>query len=288
MSREVMMSEISIIIWAIIAGIVANAIFALIVWIFVKLPSSLSRRDPRRGSRSLIIMFVIWTLVNVALYISVLILGLSILLLIPILISLITIAVIWYLQVNQYWQVGIRGVDKNIEGGINYLSALKLCKNKLEFLGIGANKLTREEEFEKALSRCRPDKPVKLLLLNPEDFRLQMAAQRFDRPINEYKNNVIGSLRRLSDLRNNRKFNIEVRFYSIEPVFRLMFIDDSLCLFSHYELGKGDGSELPQLHITKANIFKPNSDSIYYPLEKYFDELWGKSEQWDFKTHITT
>lgn len=270
-----------------LGGIIANAIFALIVRTFAKLPSSLSRRDPRRASRSIVIMLVTWPLLNIILFIIVAALNESVQFLIPIPISLVTMAILLYLQLNQFWKVGIRGVDKSVGEGIDYLSALKLCKNELKFLGIGASKLTREEEFTNTLSRCITDRPIKLLLLNPEDSRLVKAAQRFGKPNDEYKNNVLGSLRKISELKNKRAFNIEVRFYSTEPVFRLMFIDSSLCLFSYYELGKGEGSQLPQLHIIKADESKPNADSIYYPLEKYFDELWEESELWDFHKYIT-
>jgi hypothetical protein len=273
--------------WGILSGIIANAIFAIIVKTFARLPSSLSRRDPRRASDSIVVMLVTWPLLNVILFIIVTILEESVLFLIPIPISLITIAILFYMQLNQFWKVGIRGVDQNIGKGIDYKSALRLCKNELKFLGIGASKLTKEHEFIDALSRCVSDKPIKFLLLNPDDTRLVKAAKRFNRPFEEYKKNVITSLRKISEIKRDRDFNIEVRFYSTEPFFRLMFIDSSLCLFSYYELGKGDGSQLPQLHIVKADERKQKAESLYYPLEKYFDELWEDSIEWDFQNHTT-
>jgi hypothetical protein len=231
-------------------------------------------------------MLVSWPLLNVILFIIVVLLKESALFLIPIPISFITVAIIFYMQLNQFWRVGIRGVDKNVGKGINYVNALRLCTNELKFLGIGASKLTRENEFTEALSRCTPSKQIKFLLLNPEDARLIQAARNFNRPTEEYKNNVKKSLQIISTLKRDRAFNIEVRFYATEPVFRLMFIDSSLCLFSYYELGKGEGSQLPQLHIVKADENKPNAESIYYPLEKYFDKLWEESEIWDFQKYI--
>ena len=274
-------------IWGVVGGILSNALYALLVRTFVKLPSSLSRRDPRKASRSIVVMLVSWPLLNAILFVVVAFLHAGIQYLIPIPISLITVAIIFFWQINQFWKVGIRGVDQTIAGGIDYSGALRLCHNELKFLGIGASKLTAENEFKKALARCNADKSVKLLLLDPEDERLVESAQRFDRPPAEYKKNVLNSLHKIAELKKDRRFNIEVHFYCSEPIFRLMFIDNSLCLLSYYELGKGEGAQLPQVHVTKAGENRPSSESLFHPLEKYFDELWKNSEAWDFQRHIT-
>jgi len=118
------------------------------------------------------------------------------------------------------------------------------------FLGTGAAKLTREDEFENAIRRCRPEQPIRFLLCKPTyDFLIE-AARRFGVDRDEYKTIVTNSLRKIAELKEKYK-NIEVRFYSQFQVFRLMFIDDSICLVSYNVMGEGDGSQLPQLHILK-------------------------------------
>ena len=55
------------------------------------------------------------------------------------------------------------------------------------------------------------------------------------------------SLRFIASLRDREQKNITVRFYQQFPAFRLMFIDDAICLMSYYIMGKGDGSKLPPI-----------------------------------------
>jgi hypothetical protein len=63
-----------------------------------------------------------------------------------------------------------------------------------------------------------------------------------------------------------------------------MFIDDSLCLASHYVLGKGVDTELPQLHIVRLRGSR-DVDSLYYAFSSYFERLWEQAEAWDFASY---
>ncbi len=125
--------------------------------------------------------------------------------------------------------VGLVDVDKEIRKGINYSKSLTMCKNTLKFLGTGAYKLTSSEEFERAIKRCKPDEPIQMLLCKPTDAALQEGAVRYGVEKDDYKNKVIESLRKLSNLKNKYQ-NIDVRFYSHYQMFRLMFIDNSITL----------------------------------------------------------
>ena len=64
-----------------------------------------------------------------------------------------------------------------------------------------------------------------------------------------------------------------------------MFIDDEICLASYYILGKGDGSQLPQLHIVRSGP-STDVDSLYYGFHKYFENIWEQSDEWDFTKYI--
>jgi hypothetical protein len=193
-----------------------------------------------------------------------------------------------WLQLKQFWDVGLIGADRTIRGGLDYVRSLKACQNSLSFLGVGARKLTEHAtEFENAMGRCnRPNRPIRFLLARPHSDFLKTAAQNAGRPADEYVIRVQSSLRAIADYRLRRKWNIEVRFYNMElPLFRLMLIDDWLCLASHYVFGEGDGSEWPQLHVRRSATER-DVNSLYHPFEQYFDELWGKSEVWDFAQYI--
>ena len=193
-----------------------------------------------------------------------------------------------WLQLRQFWDVGLIGADRTVRDGLDYTRSLKMCKNSLSFLGVGARKLTEHgAEFEAAMQRCnRPNRPIRLLLCKPDNKILTTAAQNARRPPDEYTHRVRESLRSIAEYRNQRQWNIEVRFYDVSrPLFRLMFIDGWLCLASHYVFGEGDGSEWPQLHV-RRRAAERDVNSLYHPFEQYFDELWDNAEIWDFAQYI--
>lgn len=127
------------------------------------------------------------------------------------------------------------------------------------------------------------------MLCAPNDKRLVNAALRCGKAENEYKNIVIDSLRKIARLKMERAICIEVRFYpnNYEPIFRLMLIDDSICLFSYNVWGEGDGSQYPQLHIVNGPQNQRTVQYFYYPLEIYFDNLWDISTPWNFSDYVS-
>jgi hypothetical protein len=194
---------------------------------------------------------------------------------------------ILYKELKQFWGIGLVGADSEVKVGIDYAKALKLCTNSLDFLGIGASKLTeRNPEFESAINRCdRPDKPIRFLLSSPENKRLQSIARSAGRGPTDYQEKVRDSLRVIAGLKSKRQKNIVVKFYKEIPTFRLMFINDDVCLASHFVLGKGDGSQLPQLHIVRTSESQ-DVDSLFYGFKAYFERIWGDSEDWDFEKYL--
>jgi hypothetical protein len=189
-------------------------------------------------------------------------------------------------QLRPLWVIGVRGGDVRIDQGLDYGHSLELCQNYIDFLGTGANKLTSQPTFGDVVARCRADRPLRFLLSSPDTINLEDAARRYGRDRDEYKRLVTESLRRLALLRDDRRVNLEVRFYDHPPVLRLMFIDDSMCLASPNVYGEGDGSQLPQLHLVRPPTQKASA-SLYYALEMYFNYLWDRhSKRWDFKEYL--
>jgi hypothetical protein len=189
-----------------------------------------------------------------------------------------------FLELRALWAAGIRGADASVKTGIDYKTALDLCHNHIDFLGTGAAKLTGEDTFEAVLARCRDDQVLRFLLTKPDTDTLADAAKRYGRDRDEYARLVLGSLRKLADIKSRRALgHLEVRFYDRPPPFRLMFIDHSLCLVSPNVYGRGDGSQLPQLHVANSAT---SGESIYRAFEMYFDDLWGRSVAWDFQEFL--
>jgi hypothetical protein len=209
----------------------------------------------------------------------------------PILVFVPTTAIVGWLvlrELSSFWQIGIIGVDRTARQGIPYKTTLDMCTNSLDFLGIGAHKLTSERDaFLAAVKRCnRPARAVRFLLCNPDHPQLQQAERQAGAPARAYQERVTQSLRVLAHARTELAMNVEVRFYHEVPLFRLMLIDDALCIASHYVLGEGDGSQLPQLYVRRSLLGRRDNGFLYYPLKLYFDQLWSESTSWDYKEHL--
>ena len=161
-------------------------------------------------------------------------------------------------------------------GWITTIALQLLAAKPVDFFRNWASKLTKSSEFIEAVIRCnRPNEPIRFLLTKPDNFLLEKAGRQKGVDSKEYSNNVKKSLEVLKELKINRQINIEVRFYPIQeardfPIFRLMFIDDSLCLLSYNVFGEGDGSQSPQLHLKNFQN-RRNVESFYYPFKQYFD-----------------
>jgi len=110
-------------------------------------------------------------------------------------------------------------------------------------------------------------------------------AQQAGRSRTEYQETVRHSLRVLKDLRDSRARNIEVRFYEDLPVFRLMFANDDVCLVSHYVFGEGDGSDVRDVYV-RRKVGGRDTESIYYGFKQYFESMWKRANEWDFKSNL--
>ncbi len=246
--------------------------------------TALGRRNPRLALLPIALLTAVWAVTSVLALIlthrdSGPFYATALLFLVP---SFFFLLFIWN-EFNRFWSVGLRGADTHVRTGVNYDAALKLVREQLAFLGTGAAKLTNQPAFEKALTKCRPDEPIKFLLMRPDAVNLERAARRAGRDRDDYKKIVLRSLQILTDYRINREMRIEVRFYSGESTFRLMFIDDSLCLASYNVYGEGDGSDFPQLHVMSRSTV---TRSFYYAFRRHFDLLWEASEEWDFNSYL--
>jgi hypothetical protein len=186
------------------------------------------------------------------------------------------------IELSSFWRAGIQGADAAVAKGLDYGKSLDLCHNELWLLGTGAAKLTREVNFEPALRRCSrlEGGTIRFLLARPGSEFLGDAAQQAKEPRDSYQDRVSESLRKLARFKRDG-VNLEVRFYPEKkfiPLFRLMFIDNRLCLASYNAHGHGDGSELPQLRVAR-NVARDYA-SFYDPFRRYFEALWKSATPW--------
>lgn len=276
-----MPSAIHEILWRIIA----NAAFALLAFLYKRLAQALIRKDPRWRRALLMLLTACWLTLNLAYQVTQL--GGYVYFF---LISSVILTLVVGGELNRFWAIGLLGADNTAAGGLDYLTSLSLCRKSLDFLGVGASKLTRlSSAFEATVQRCHNElRPIRFLLCDPENQKLETFAHQAGDPEGEYRRRVKESLRIIADLHNRKRMNIEVRLYGGEtmPLFRLMFIDDALCLLSHYRFGAGDGSDLPQIHVHKTSGGLPEAAAFYHALKLYFERLWEQSTPWDFVSKI--
>lgn len=263
-------------------GFLGNALFALCCWGARAIARSLDRYNPVYRQFLTVFVACSWVVLNIYFYRHLqgdAFLTFSI-------VSFAVVALFAWRELNQFWRLGLIGADKRVSTGVDYKRSLRLCSNSLDFLGIGASKLTQEaKEFDSAMKRCnRSHQPIRFLLCDPNNLELQEIAKQAGRDREEYRVNVRESLRVIARQRTDRARNIQVRFYKRLPLFRLMLIDGWLCLATHYVFGEGDGSQWPQLHIRRDP--KRDKESLYYPFRRYFEELWKESEEWDFASRL--
>lgn len=164
------------------------------------------------------------------------------------------------------------------ERGVDYRASLRLSNKSISFLGIGADKLTAEPEFKNALDRCATNaRLVRLLLSPPDNSLLETLAKRNGADPSAYKVKVTESLRRLSKFKSDG-YNIEVKFYPVDhqrdfQQFRLMFIDDNICLLSWTVWGAHLGRKNPQVVLRQtANV--ASEATLYKAFSDHFEEVW--------------
>jgi len=269
--------------YSLVISLVANFVYGLAVFLADYYEKTSAKRNPLSRRIRLLITVAVGVLLDIccAFFLT------HWSLVLPVLFTIVVLALVIYKELNQFWQIGIVGADRQVGTGVDYRTALGMCHHSFHFLGIGASKLTRDREaFGDAISRCSRDgSPVKLLLGRPNSDELVKFAQMANKDKASYQHAVTESLRFVAELRNNERKNISVRFYQTIPAFRLMFIDDSICLMSYYLMGKGDGSNLPQLHVIKTAGSR-DIDSLYFAFTEYFAKMWNASDDWDFKEYL--
>jgi hypothetical protein len=174
---------------------------------------------------------------------------------------------------------GIYGAYQKTAEGVDFETSLSLVQSKLDFLGIGADKLTRSAQFEQALLRVsRAGSPVRMLLSAPDNPILRAAANRAGLNPKLYQSRVKESLQRIARLRIDKNFNIEVRFYVAASEkdyqqFRLMFIDERFCLVSHTVWDTSDGTDNPQIVLVAKG--ENRTRQLIAAFSDHFERVWN-------------
>jgi hypothetical protein len=200
-------------------------------------------------------------------------------------------------EIGRFSRIGVVDAYSTTVGGVNYKRALSMATKSMDFLGIGGDKITIEPEFEEAMVRCASSNQKVRFLLSPHyNPVLEKVARLNGTSAGSYGDKVKQSVTRIAELRKSRSLDIEVRYYAAKhdkdyQQFRLMFINDHLCLWSWTVWGKHIGRDNPQVILKNldhdAQVRVP---SAYKAFKDHFDALWSDSEtvRQDFLEYETT
>lgn len=187
-------------------------------------------------------------------------------------------------------RVGIINSFRSTSSGVTPEKSLRLVKNSVDFLGIGAKKLTDSPEFSKMVERCRESGgKVRLLLSSPKNAALAKLAARNGRDPQSYSSRVKESIGQALHIREKLGPDVVViKLYELGsefalPHFRLMFIDKRICVFSHLVWNEKEGLDNPQLIIRSNRGKGDEEESLYAAYNKYFEDLWDASESSEIK-----
>jgi len=266
---------------AVFTNLISDLVFVGLVTLARWWVSRMSRTDPRNRKMGMAMIATLWVVSNAIYWLF----GLPFFTLFVFAITLVS-GWVCYRELYQFWRIDLVGADAQTRDGIDYEKSLRMCATSLDFIGIGASKLTGLQiAFEEAVNRCdRPGRPIRLLLSRPDSEGLRRIARKAGTDPGAYQRRVRQSLEAIARLKEQEK-NLQVRFYKDFPAFRLMFINDEILLAGHYVLGKGDGTQTPQLHIAKTRASR-DINSLYYAFQEYFESIWEDSEVWDFKAYL--
>ena len=172
--------------------------------------------------------------------------------------------------------------------------SLKLAHESFVFLGIGANKLTTDPEFEAAIRRCSSGgngQTCRFLLTPPSNNFLETLALRNGGNATAYKDKVTESLKIFANLKINKKLSLDVRFYksgegSEFQQFRLMILNDDLCLTSWTVWDDKLGMNNPQIILRRASKVADQKATLFKAFKEHFEVMWQEGEVVDLKEYL--
>ena len=174
--------------------------------------------------------------------------------------------------------LGISNAFVRTSEGISPERSLQIVKKELVFLGIGASKLTGSKEYPRALERCKKEgRTARFLLSDPNNPELTRLAGQNNKNDTAYRSRVEQSIREIFHHGNSVGVNFEVRLYEMDnekslSKFRMMFIDDQICLLSHVVWNENEGSDNSQIIISQPRSVR--EQGLFHAYKDFFEDLW--------------
>lgn len=186
-----------------------------------------------------------------------------------------------YFQIKD---IGIsRILDSSSKGEGSTKNFMNSAKQKVDFMGIGASKWTKEDLLlRETICRIASTQTgmIRFLLLEPNSEEAECLSRGQTNgddlkivgdTINKSLSKLYGIIESAGLLNNSR---VEVRLYRQMPVYRLAIIDNKVAYLSFYKIGRS-GENNKQIVIHPGKKQRENDDSIYYGLTEYFESVWN-------------
>lgn len=264
------------------AGLLTNLISSLIWLILAFLVGKVNQylsRHTKLGIPVKLLIVSLFMFVGLALSLA---LGSPVLVMV---VGALTVALGWW-SLKGLFRIGLIDAFSKTSLGITPGASLKLANESIEFLGIGANKLTSDPGFEAAIRRCSRGGAVgacRFLLSQPSNQLLEKLATRNGTNTGDYSDKVLESLKIFARLKLEKQLNLEVRFYKEEnrsefQQFRLMFINNHLCLASWTVWDDKLGMNNPQLILRQSSGSDDKKTTLFKAFKDHFEETWESGE----------
>jgi predicted MFS family arabinose efflux permease len=108
---------------AIATSLIASMLYGAAVYVGERFYSRTAYKNPSYRRLRLVAFVLLWILLNVFLF------TLASVWWLVLLITSIVLAVVIFKELNQFWQIGLVGADREVKSGIDYVAALGMCKH---------------------------------------------------------------------------------------------------------------------------------------------------------------
>jgi cytidyltransferase-like protein len=183
-------------------------------------------------------------------------------------------------------RLAIVGADHSPSFGLSYVSALERVNSSMRFLGVGAYKITCEDEFAAAADRVFEHRNGRMdfLLCDPLSNVLPTYAKARKKSSAEHFQHLRESLERLRAYKASNPNRVKIKFYRADDLLRqaatrLMFINNEECVVTPQSFGGDDmGTKQPQLLLAKSASSNTEAN-LYRSFQTYFDLQWQGADE---------
>lgn len=140
------------------------------------------------------------------------------------------------------------------------------------FLGISAKRIINNLEIQNKLIQIarKNNHSVKFLLLNPKSTFISEAAARENTSKEIWQSEITSVVAKIKELKEKHSLNIEVKYYSFMPIWRLVMMNGNLMYLTYFTDNR-EGIESPLIEL----VDEADGDNIYRAYRDMFYGIWN-------------